>query len=181
MNNIGLVLVRTKPHETEAALRSAEKMWKEYAPGYPFRYSFLNQDWEGFYKAEAQRGKVFNMLAILSIFISCLGLFGLSAFSAERRTKELGIRKALGASTRGLVRLMGKEFTVLVLIAACIGCPLGWYAMTLWLSNYAYHIDVGVTTLILAAVICMMVSLITIAYHSIKVAASDPVKSLRYE
>jgi putative ABC transport system permease protein len=76
---------------------------------------------------------------------------------------------------------MGKEFTFLVLIAACIGCPLGWYAMTLWLSNYAYHIDVGVITLILAALICMMVSLITIAYHSIKVAASDPVKSLRYE
>ena len=181
MNNIGLVLVRTKQHETEAALASAEKLWKEYAPGYPFRYSFLNQDWEGFYKAEAQRGKVFNTLAILSIFISCLGLFGLSAFSAERRTKELGIRKTLGASTQGLVRLMGKEFTFLVLIAACIGCPLGWYAMTLWLSNYAYHIDVGVITLILAALICMMVSLITIAYHSIKVAASDPVKSLRYE
>jgi len=180
-NNVYLVLVRAKQHETEAALSSAEKLWKEYAPGYPFRYSFLNQDWEGFYKAEAQRGKVFNTLAVLSIFISCLGLFGLSAFSAERRTKELGIRKALGASTQGLVGLMGKEFTVLVLVAACVGCPLGWYAMTLWLSNYAYHIDVGITTLILAAMICMMVSLITIAYHSIKVAASDPVKSLRYE
>ena len=181
MNNVWLTLVRAKQHETETALRSAEKLWKEYAPGYPFRYSFLNQDWEGFYKAEAQRGKVFNTLAILSIFISCLGLFGLSAFSAERRTKELGIRKALGASTQGLVRLMGREFTILVLIAACIGCPLGWYAMTLWLSNYAYHVDVGVITLILAAVICMMVSLITISYHSIRVAASDPVKSLRYE
>ncbi len=181
MNNVYLVLVRAKEHETEAALSSAEKLWKEYAPGYPFRYSFLNQEWEGFYKAEAQRGKVFNALAILSIFISCLGLFGLSAFSAERRTKELGIRKALGASTRGLVQLMGREFTVLVLIAACIGCPIGWYAMTLWLDNYAYHVDVGVLTLIVAAAICLMVSLVTISYHSIRVAASDPVKSLRYE
>jgi putative ABC transport system permease protein len=181
MNNVYLVLVRAKENETEAALRSAEKLWKEYAPGYPFRYSFLNQEWEGFYKAEAQRGQVFNTLAILSIFISCLGLFGLSAFSAERRTKELGIRKALGASTQGLVRLMGREFTMLVLIAACIGCPLGWYAMNLWLSNYAYHVDVGVLTLIIAAAICLMVSLVTISYHSIKVAASDPVKSLRYE
>jgi putative ABC transport system permease protein len=180
-NNVNLLLVRAKRNETEAALRSAEKLWKEYAPGYPFRYSFLNQDWEGFYKAEAQRGQVFNSLAILSIFISCLGLFGLSAFSAERRTKELGIRKALGASTQGLVRLMGREFTVLVLIAACIGCPLGWYAMTLWLSNYAYHVDVGVLTLVVAAAICLMISLVTISYHSIKVAASDPVKSLRYE
>ncbi|HMG89999.1 MAG TPA: ABC transporter permease [Chryseolinea sp.] len=181
MNNVYLVLVRAKEHETEAALRSAEKLWKEYAPGYPFRYSFLSQEWEGFYKAEAQRGQVFNTLAILSIFISCLGLFGLSAFSAERRTKELGIRKALGASTQGLVQLMGREFTVLVLIAACIGCPLGWYAMNLWLSNYAYHVDVGVLTLVIAAAICLMVSLVTISYHSIKVAASDPVKSLRYE
>jgi putative ABC transport system permease protein len=179
--NVYLVLVRAKEHETETALSSAEKLWKEYAPGYPFRYSFLNQDWEGFYKAEAQRGKVFNALAILSIFISCLGLFGLSAFSAERRTKELGIRKALGASTRGLVQLMGREFTVLVLIAACIGCPIGWYAMTLWLDNYAYHVDVGVVTLFVAAAICLMVSLVTISYHSIRVAASDPVKSLRYE
>jgi len=181
MNNVWVVLVRAKQNETAAALRSVENLWKEYAPGYPIKFSFLNQEWEGYYKAEAQRGKVFNTLAILSIFISCLGLFGLSAFSAERRTKELGIRKTLGASTTGLVRLMGKEFAFLVLVATCIGCPTGWYFMTQWLSNYAYHVDVGYLTLILAAAICMMVSLLTISYHSIRVAASDPVKSLRYE
>jgi len=181
MNNVWVVLVRAKQNETAAALRSVENLWKEYAPGYPIKYSFLNQEWEGYYKTEAQRGKVFNTLAILSIFISCLGLFGLSAFSAERRTKELGIRKALGASTSGLVQLMGKEFAFLVLVATCIGCPTGWYFMTQWLSNYAYHVEVGYVTLILAAAICMMVSLLTISYHSIRVAASDPVKSLRYE
>lgn len=175
------VLVRAKPAETESALKSVEKLWKEYAPGYPFKYSFLDQDWEKFYDAEAQRGKVFNTLAVLSIFISCLGLFGLSAFSAERRTKELGIRKALGASMAGLVQLMGKEFATLVLIAACIGCPVGWYIMTQWLTNYAYHIDVGYWTLALAAMACMVISLLTISYHSVKVASSDPVKSLRYE
>jgi putative ABC transport system permease protein len=175
------LLVRVKPGETEAGLRSTELLWKEYAPGYPFKYSFLNQNWEDFYKTEAQRGKVFNTLAILSIFISCLGLFGLSAFSAERRTKELGIRKALGASMTGLVRLMGKEFTVLVLLAACVGCPAGWYLMTQWLDTYAYHVDVGYLTLIMAAMVCLVISLVTISYHSVKVAASDPVKSLRYE
>jgi predicted permease len=175
------LLVRVKPGETEAGLRSTEILWKEYAPGYPFKYSFLNQNWEDFYKTEAQRGKVFNTLAILSIFISCLGLFGLSAFSAERRTKELGIRKALGASMPGLVRLMGKEFTILVLLAAAVGCPMGWYFMTQWLETYAYHVDVGYLTLIMAAVVCLVVSLVTISYHSVKVAASDPVKSLRYE
>ena len=102
-------------------------------------------------------------------------------FSAERRTKELGIRKALGASTPGLVQLMSKEFATLVLVAAVIGCPAGWYLMTQWLTNYAYHIDVGYGTLVLAAVTCMIISLATISYHSIKVASSDPVKSLRYE
>jgi ABC-type lipoprotein release transport system permease subunit len=178
---LNCVLIRVKEGENEAALRSTEKLWKEYAPGYPFKYSFLNQDWEDFYKAEAQRGRVFNTMALLSIFISCLGLFGLSAFSAERRTKELGIRKALGASTSGLVQLMGREFTVLVIASACIGCPLGWYIMTLWLENYAYHVDVGYVTLILAAAVCLAISLATISYHSIKVAAGDPVKSLRYE
>jgi len=175
------LLVRTKSSETETAIRSVEKLWKEYAPGYPFKYTFLNQDWEELYKAEGQRGKLFNTLALLSIFISCLGLFGLSAFSAERRTKELGIRKALGASTPGLVQLMGKEFAVLVLIAACVGCPVGWILMTKWLENYAYHVEVGYVTLIVASFICLAISLITISYHSVKVAASDPVKSLRYE
>ncbi|HEY9045457.1 MAG TPA: ABC transporter permease [Ohtaekwangia sp.] len=175
------LLVRTKPNETEAAIRSVEKLWKEYAPAYPFKYTFLNQDWEEFYKAEGQRGKVFNTLAILSIFISCLGLFGLSAFSAERRTKELGIRKAMGATVPGLVQLMSREFAMLVLIAACIGCPLGWYFMDQWLEGYAYHVEVGYITLIAAAVICLLISMFTISYHSIKVAATNPIKSLRYE
>ncbi len=120
-------------------------------------------------------------MAVLSIFISCLGLFGLSAFSAERRTKELGIRKALGASTPGLIQLMSREFTILVLIAAVIGCPLGWYLMDQWLKGYAYHVEVGLITLVLAAVLCLAVSLITVFYHSMRVATGDPVKALRYE
>ena len=120
-------------------------------------------------------------MSILSIFISCLGLFGLSAFSAERRTKELGIRKVLGASRPGLVGLLGKEFAILVLIAAVIGCPLGWYVMNAWLTNYAFHIEVGWISLVMAASACMSVSLITVAYHSLKVSAANPAHSLRYE
>jgi putative ABC transport system permease protein len=175
------LLVRAKPGQTETAISSVEKLWKEYAPAYPFKYTFLNQDWEEFYKAEGQRGKVFNTLAVLSIFISCLGLFGLSAFSAERRTKELGIRKALGATVPGLVQLVSKEFALLVLIASCIGCPLGWYIMSRWLEGYAYHVEVGYITLVIAALICLAISMLTISYHSLKVAANNPVKSLRYE
>jgi putative ABC transport system permease protein len=162
-------------------LASLEKIWKEYAPAYPYRYSFLNSDWEGFYKAEGQRGKVFNTLAGLSIFISCLGLFGLSAFSAERRIKELGIRKVMGASVPGLLRLMAREFTVLVLIAAVIGCPVAWYAMNSWLLNYAFHVDVGWYTLVIATFVCLFVSLATILYHSLKATMTNPAISLKYE
>lgn len=181
VNNLYCMIIRAKDNNTATAISATENLWKEYAPGYPFKYSFLNQDWEAFYNAEAQRGKVFNTLAVLSIFISCLGLFGLSAFSAERRTKELGIRKALGASVPGLVQLMGKEFGVLVAIAALVGCPVGWYMMNAWLLQYAFHIEVGWITLLVAAASCFGIALITIAYHSIRVATTSPVKSLRYE
>lgn len=177
----GVLLIRAKEGQSAEALSSLEKIAKEYAPAYPYRYSFLNQDWEGFYKAEGQRGQVFNSLAILSIFISCLGLFGLSAFSAERRIKELGIRKVMGASVPGLLRLMATEFTVLVLVAAVIGCPVAWYTMNGWLQNYAYHIDVGWFTLIIATGVCLFVSLATILYHSLKATMANPAISLRYE
>jgi ABC-type antimicrobial peptide transport system permease subunit len=177
----GCILIRTKEGQSGDALAALEKIWKEYAPAYPFQYSFLNQDWEGFYKAEGQRGKIFNSLAGLSIFISCLGLFGLSAFSAERRIKELGIRKVMGASVPGLLRLMAKEFTVLVLIAAVVGCPLAYYFMSLWLQNYAYHVDVGWYTLVIATLLCLSVSLATILYHSLKATMANPAISLRYE
>ncbi len=175
------LLVRVKGDQTPEALKAMEKVWKDYAPAYPFKYSFLNQDWEDLYKSEEQQGKVFDALAALSIFISCLGLFGLSAFSAERRTKELGIRKVLGATRPGLVGLLGKEFAVLVLIAAMIGCPVGWYVMNQWLTKYAFHVEVGWISLVFAAGACLSVSLITVAYHSLKVSAANPANSLRYE
>jgi len=177
----GTLLIRSKPNESAQALKSTEVLWKEYATGYPFKYSFLDQDWEEFYKAEGQRGQVFNILAVLSIFISCLGLFGLSAFSAERKTKELGVRKVLGASIPGLVQLMGKEFAVLVIIAGVIGCPLGWYVMNEWLIGYAFHVEVGWITLLISTIACLTVSLLTVAYHSIRVSMVNPAQSLKYE
>jgi putative ABC transport system permease protein len=180
-STFGCLLVRAKEGKTAEALKAVEKVCKEYAAGYPYVYTFLNQDWENYYKAEGQRGKVFNSLSALSIFISCLGLFGLSAFSAERRTKELGIRKVLGASVPGLVGLMGREFAILVVIAAVIGCPIGWYVMNGWLAKYAFHIEVGWITLVVAAIISMAVSLFTVAYHSLRVSAANPANSLRYE
>lgn len=177
----GFIIVRAKEGRSPEAVAELEKLAKEYAPAYPYRYSFINQDWDNYYKAEGQRGKVFNVLSGLSIIISCLGLFGLSAYSAERRIKELGIRKVMGATVPGLLRLMAKEFTILVIIAAAIGCPVAWYAMTSWLEGYAFHISVGWVTLVVATLICLLVSIGTILYHSLKATMANPVTSLRYE
>jgi ABC-type antimicrobial peptide transport system permease subunit len=180
-NNLNCLLVRAKEGQSEQAIKSVEKLWKEYAAAYPFKYSFLNQDWEGFYSAEAQQGKVFNTLSVVSIFISCLGLFGLSAFSAERRTKELGIRKVLGASVPGLIQMMSREFALLVIIASIFGCPIGWYFMDAWLGNFAYHVEVGIVTLVSAAAVCLLIALITVSYHSFRVASFNPARSLKQE
>jgi putative ABC transport system permease protein len=180
-DNLNCMLIRTKPGEAAAAIKATEKLWKEYAPGYPFKYTFLNQDWESFYKSEGQQGQLFNTLAILSIVISCLGLFGLAAYAAERRTKELGIRKVLGASVPGLVRLVGREFTILVMIAAFIGCPIGWGLMNSWLGKYAYRVDVGFVSLVVAAGSCLLISIGTVAYHALRASTANPAKSLRYE
>jgi putative ABC transport system permease protein len=177
----GALLVRAKEGKTEEAIKAVERISKEYASAFPFSYSFLDQDWENFYKSEGQRGKIFNVLSVLSIFISCLGLFGLSAFSAQRRVKELGIRKVLGASVPGLLRLMSTEFTVLVIVASAVGCPLAWYMMKGWLGGYAYHVEVGWITLVIAAATCLAVSLLTVLYHSFRASTANPAHSLRYE
>lgn len=176
-----VIFVRHQEGKAQEAIQALERISKQYAASYPFNYNVLETDWDNMYKTEGRVSKLFNYFAFLSICISCLGLFGLSAYSAEQRTKELGVRKVLGASVPGLMQLMAREFIWLVLIASMIGCPAGWYLMTNWLSNYAYHVDVGVVTLILAAGMCLLISLLTVSYHSARVALNDPVRSLRYE
>lgn len=176
-----VIFVRYKEGQLSGALKAMEKISKQYATAYPFESNLLDQDWDNLYKTEDRFGKLFNYFSGLSIIISCLGLFGLSAFSAQQRTKELGVRKVMGASVAGLMQLMAKEFALLVLIAVLIGCPIGWYAMNWWLKTYAYHVEVGTITLIIAASLCLLVSMLTVSYHSAKAAMINPVKSLRYE
>lgn len=176
-----IVFVRHKPGEVQGAITALEKINKQYAAAYPFHYNVMDADWDNLYKTEDRTGKLFNYFSVLSIIISCLGLFGLSAYSAEQRTKELGVRKVLGANTSGLVQLMAKEFAILVLIASLIGCPVGWWAMNWWLEGYAYHVEVGAITLVFAAAISFLVAMATVSYHSAKVAMANPSHSLRYE
>jgi putative ABC transport system permease protein len=177
----GVIFMRYKEGQRTAALQALEKINKQYAAAYPFEFKQLSEDWDNLYKSEDRFGKLFNYFSVLSILISCLGLFGLSAFSAEQKTKELGVRKVMGASVSGLVQLMAKEFAWLVLVAMLIGCSIGWYVMNWWLATYAYHVEVGIITILISAVICFVVSMATVSYHAAKAAMVDPVRSLRYE
>lgn len=139
----GFVVVRTSPGKTEATIQALSKISQRLNPAYPFKFDFLDQDIANLYKGEQQMGNIFNLFAALGIFISCLGLYGLSAFLAEQRTKEIGVRKVLGASIFSIVYLLCVGITRLILIAVVIAIPLSWFAVNKWLAGFAYHITVS--------------------------------------
>jgi ABC-type antimicrobial peptide transport system permease subunit len=179
--NWGTVLVRTQAGETKQAVASMEAVYKKFNSHFPFKYLFTDQEFADRYKAENTIGKLSSYFAFLAIFISCLGLFGLAAFTAEQRTKEIGVRKVLGASVTNLVGMLSKEFIILVLLAAFIAFPLGWYFLSGWLEKYAYRIELAWWYFLIALVGAMLIALITVSFQSIKAALVNPVKSLRSE
>jgi len=175
----GHVVVRTLPGKTNETIRALAKMSQELNPAHPFKFDFLDQGLSDLYKGEQQMGNIFNLFAILGIFISCLGLYGLSAFMAEQRTKEIGVRKVLGASVPSLVYLLSSGITRLILIAIVIAIPLSWYAVNSWLSGFAYHITVSWVVFFIASLAALGIAWLTVSYESIKAAVVNPVKSLR--
>lgn len=177
----GIAMVRTLPGETENTIKALERICKEINPHYPFSFSFLDQDVANLYKAEQRMGSLFNVFAVLAIVISCLGLYGLSAYLAERRTRELGIRKVLGASGFQLVYLLSATFTRPILVATAVAVPLAWYGMSKWLEGFAYHVDIEWTIFAIAFVSALVIAWITVSFESIKAAVTNPVKSLRSE
>lgn len=177
----GLVIVRTKPGATEATIKTIEKISTSLNPAYPFSYGFVDQEIDKLYKGEQQMGSLFNVFAILAIFISCMGLYGLSAFMAEQRTKEIGVRKVLGASVGNVVYLLSLNFTRLILIATVIAIPLAWFAINSWLKGFAYRIPVNWTIFLLASLTALVIAWLTVGYESLKAAVANPVKSLRSE
>jgi putative ABC transport system permease protein len=179
--NGGIVLVRTQPGKTEATIQALEKISKQLNPSFPFSYGFVDQDINNLYKGEQQMGSLFNVFAIIAIFISCMGLYGLSAFMAEQRTKEIGVRKVLGASVFNVVYLLSTGFTKLVFIAIVIAIPIAWFAMNKWLSSFAYRINVGWAIFLIASLGALSIAWITVSYESVKAAIVNPVKSLRRE
>ena len=147
----------------------------------PFLYSFLDEDFNNLYKGEQRTGSVFITFAALAIFIACLGLFGLAAYSAEQRTKEIGIRKVLGSSVKGIITLLSKDFIRLVAVAIIIATPLAWWVMNKWLQNFAYRINIRWWIFFIAGALALIIALLTVSYQAIKAAVANPVKSLRTE
>ncbi len=163
------------------ATANIEKLWKEFAPGVPFEYSFLDQDFDALFRAEMRMRDLFTVFSSLAIFIACLGLFALAAFLTEQRTKEIGIRKAMGASVSGLVLTLSKEFMVLVGISFVLAVTPAWYFMGQWLDDFAYRIELKVFVFVLAGLLAFVVASLTIGFQALKAASTSPVTSLRYE
>ncbi|HEY4205879.1 MAG TPA: ABC transporter permease [Puia sp.] len=177
----GAIVVRAQPGSTEATIKALSKISTQFDPAYPVAYGFLDQDLANEYKGEQQMGSIFNLFALLAVFISCLGLYGLSAYMAEQRTKEIGVRKVLGASILNIVRLLSVDFTRLIIVAMVIAIPLAGWAVNKWLESFAYHIHVGWVVYLLAPMAALIVAWLTVSYESVKAGVTNPVKSLRSE
>jgi len=158
-----------------------EDQWKKRVPDRPFEYAFLDERFAQLYQSEARIGKVFGTFSLLAIVIACLGLFGLVAFTAEQRTKEIGVRKVMGASVVNIVLLLSKDFTRLVGIAILIAMPIAYVAMQRWLENFAYRIEIPWGLFLTAGLLAILIAWLTVSYQSIKAALADPVKALRHE
>ncbi|CCG98226.1 Macrolide export ATP-binding/permease protein macB [Fibrella aestuarina BUZ 2] len=173
------VVARAKPGDMQAVLRSVEAAWQKVNPSEPFAYSFLDDEFQKNYVAETRLATVVGYFTFIAILISCLGLFGLASFNVEQRTKEIGIRKVLGATVGNVVLMLSGDFLKLVVIAIVIASPLAWYVMQRWLENFAYQIQIGPSVFVLTALVALLITIATVSFQSIRAALMNPVKSLR--
>ena len=172
---------KVSPDNVQSLLKDIESKWKSMAPGMPFRYQFLDESFDNMYRAEQRIGKVAISFAVLAVFIACLGLFGLATYMAEQRTKEIGVRKVLGASVANVAVMLSKDFIKLVLVASLIAFPVAWWAMNKWLQDFAYRVDIGWWVFVVAGLLAVLIAVITVSYQAIKAALANPVESLRSE
>ncbi len=179
--NAGILSIKTESDDLKGTLAAVETQWDRLAPHLPFNYTFLDEEFGDMYRAESRLATVFTTFAGLAIFIGCLGLFALAAFMAEQRTKEIGIRKVLGASVGGIVMLLSKEFGKLIVIAFLIAVPLAWWTIGEWLADYSYRVELGPGIYLFAGLAAFTIAWLTVGYQSVRAAKSDPVKSLRNE
>jgi len=175
------ISVRLNTENISETVKYVGSTWNDFAPEKPFEYSFLDEDYDNLYINEKQTRKLFTIFSFFAIFIACLGLFGLASFSADQRTKEIGIRKVLGASVPRIVNILNKNFIKWVLVANLIAWPAAWFMMNSWLQNFAYRIKLSWWMFILAAVLALLIALITVSFQTVKAALKNPIDSLRYE
>ncbi|RYG44981.1 MAG: FtsX-like permease family protein, partial [Chitinophagaceae bacterium] len=179
MNN--LILKLNPNRDVAGSIKIIEQTLKKYSPDVPFDYKFVDEDFGSKFLAEERIGKLSSYFAVLAIFISCLGLFGMASFVAEQRTKEMGIRKVLGASTANLWRLLSIEFIVLVSLSCLIATPIAYFYLQGWLANYDYRVEISWIVFVAATIIALLITLATVSFQAIKAALMNPVKSLRTE
>lgn len=180
-NNSWATAFKVNTADIKQLVINIESKWKTLAPGKPFNYQFLDDAFDNMYRVEQRTGKLGLTLAVIAILIACLGLFGLATYTAEQRIKEIGVRKVLGATISNIVSMLSKDFMLLVLIASAVAIPFAWWAMSKWLQDFAYRINIGWWVFFAAAIIALLIALITVSSQAIKAALANPVKSLRTE
>ena len=175
------LFVKTTARHAPDAIKAVSDLYKQYNPGFPFDYTFMDDSYDRMYKSDQRTGQLFNLFAIIAIVISCLGLFGLATYSAQVRVKEIGIRKTLGASALNITTMLSKDFLSLVMLAILIASPVAWWAMHKWLMDFAYHTSISAWIFIVTAFGALGISIITVSFQAIRAAVANPVKSLRTE
>jgi putative ABC transport system permease protein len=178
-NNV--IYIKLKDNDMQPTLSYIETKWKEIFPGEPYTFTFLNERFNRQFETDEKRGKIFTLFTILAILIACLGLFGLASYMVEQRTKEIGIRKVFGANEAIVLRLIARDFLILVIIGIVIATPVAYYFMNNWLKNYVYRTNIGLPLMISAALLTILITFITISYKAYQAAIMNPARSLKTE
>jgi putative ABC transport system permease protein len=181
LGEVSRISVKLRPGDIAGTLRSIQNIWHDLEPAYPFSYVFLDESFDRLYRSEQRMGQIFISFTLMAIFISCLGLFGLASFTADQRTKEIGIRKVLGASVSHVILLLSRDFTKWVILANVVAWPVAFFIMNKWLQGFAYRIGLAVWIFIISGVAALLIALLTVSAKAFKAAVANPVDSLRYE
>jgi putative ABC transport system permease protein len=178
---LAYIYIKIKPNQISQTIDFIGKTTNAFAPDYPFRFEFLDKTYNRLYEMEIRMSEIINIFTLLAIFISCIGLFGLASYTIEQRTKEIGIRKVLGASVLKITSMLSLEFLKWVVLANIIAWPVAWYFMRQWLDNFVYRIDINLWFFLGAGFIALILALLTVIFQSTKAALANPIESLRYE
>jgi putative ABC transport system permease protein len=178
---VSFVIIKIQEGEMASSLDFIEKTWKDSVPMFPFIYSFLDSDFDQSFRATERLGRLSTTSTSISIFIACLGLLGLAAYTAQQRTKEIGIRKVLGSSSSGIIMMLSREFMKWVMISNVIAWPAAYFVMSQWLQNFAYKTSIGLWIFILSAFLSLLLAVLAVSFQAFKAGTADPVNSLRYE